>query len=146
LQQSVLVTTFDSKLVTEAEAQILAERFALVLQLSRATVSFKTKLQGSRLSANQRVWLSHDKLYERIGTSLNQKISAVESIHKSGSNSSVEIDDLSGTFSRCGTITENSANDFDAATDDELMVFGFITDNYGMIDNDSVTFGTNIIW
>lgn len=146
LQKSVLVSKFDSHLVLEDEAKTLAQRFALILQLSRATVKIKTKLQGARLSANERVWLSHEKLYERIGTNLNQKISAVESISKSGTNSNVEIDDLSGTFSRCGTITENTANDFDASGLNEKMINGFITDDWGMIDNDSETFGVNLIW
>jgi hypothetical protein len=146
LQQSTKLEIFDSKLVKESEAETLSERFSLVLQLARATVTIKTKLQAARLSVNDRVWVSHEKLYERIGSIFNQKVGAIESVRKSGSNSMIEVEDLSGTFSRCGTVTENTALEFDLSSNDDKIINGFITDTYGMIDNEQDTFGTNLIW
>lgn len=56
------------------------------------------------------------------------------------------MDDLSGAFSRCSTVTENTAVEFDLSEDADKLINGYITDNYGMQDNAESTFGINLIW
>lgn len=146
LTQSSLVQQFESNLVEQSDAKILAQRYAFMLQIARATLNIKTKLQGYGLSVNDRVWLDHEKTYERIGSGFSQKIGAIDSLKKDGSGSNIEIDDLSGAFSRCATVTENTAVEFDLSEDVDKIINGYITDTYGMQDNDPDTFGINLIW
>ena len=124
----------------------MAERYAFILQLSRALIDINTKLKTTDLTATDKVWITSEKLYERIGSVLNQKLSAVESIKKDGFKVNIDIDDLSNAFSRCGTVTENDAESYLQAENNELMINGYITDGYGMIENDANTHGVNLIW
>jgi hypothetical protein len=146
LTESKLVQTYDSRLVDLSDADIMAERYALILQLARSKISLDTKLQAMSLGATDKIWFSSEKLYERVGTGLRQKVSAIESIKKDGLKVGLETDDLSNAFSRCGTVTENTANSYDDSSENELLINGYITDNFGMQDNDADTFGVNLIW
>lgn len=146
LTESTLVNTYDSILLDENDAQTMAERYAFILQLSRALIDINTKLKTTDLTATDKVWITSEKLYERIGSVLNQKLSAVESIKKDGFKVNIDIDDLSNAFSRCGTVTENDAESYLQAENNELMINGYITDGYGMIENDANTHGVNLIW
>jgi hypothetical protein len=146
LTQSILENTYNLRLVEESDADTMAERYALLLQLSRAKVTLKTKLKTMDLEALERVWLNHEKLYERIGTRLNKKVSGVQSINKNGFDVDLVIEDLSGAFSRCSIITENLAENFFDASENEHIINGYITDEYGMINNNADTYSINLIW
>lgn len=136
----------DSVLVTRGDAEILSSRFAFLFQIASASVDFETKLRAARLEINDKVRLSHEKLYERIGSTQTSKIAAVQSAKRSIADSSVSLDDLSNCFSRCSVITENDHPDFADSSQDEQAVGGYVTDNYGMQDNDGDTFGTSLIY
>jgi len=136
----------DSILTDPAAAQILANRLAFILSVASSEVNIQTKMKGSRLEINDKVQLSHEKLYERLGSTDKKKIAAVQSVKKSISDSNFDLEDLANTFTRCGVITENSNPDYNSSTEDERATAGYITDQFGMQDNDPDTFGVSLIF
>jgi hypothetical protein len=143
--QTDRITTIESLLVVEDDARILATRWKLITEIGSSVIKFKTKMQAARLQVNDKIEFNHEKLYQRTGGG-RRKISAIQSISKSGFQVDVEVEDLSNTFNRCGTITGAGVNNFDNSTEDERLYYGYITDTFGLINNDPETFGLNLIW
>ena len=146
LAQSTKEQVIESVLVDDTQAQMLCNRWSFLLSVASSIVSIDTKLQGSRLAINDRVELSHEKLYERIGSAITRKVTGVQAARKTAGDVDLELDDLANAFSRCAVITPNDASEFENASDDERIYNGYITDAYGMIDNDPDTHGGNLIW
>ncbi len=132
-------------LLRDIDAQILANRWAFLLELGTNVIKIRAKLKPARLQVNDIVEVCHPKLYERIGGG-KRKFAAVQSIGRDGKDVILELDDLGNAFNSVGTITESDANDFDNATDDEKIKNGYITDQFGLINNDAETFRQNVIW
>jgi hypothetical protein len=57
----------------------------------------------------------------------------------------IEAADFGNSFNRAANISD-SAFTWTDADDDSRLYGGFITDNYGLIDSDGDSFGSNIIW
>lgn len=133
-------------LVDDTAAQIMANRWALIFEVSSSVVSVSTKMQLARAQIGERVEISHPELYERAGTAIKKKIAAVSAAKRSIHSSSVKLDDLANTFSRCGVVTDSAASDYASATDAEKLLNGYITDDYGMIDDDPETVGVHLIF
>ncbi len=146
LAETENTATKDTLLIDENDAQTIAERLRFVRELSSSIVKFRTKLQTARLQVTDIIKFSHPKLYERFGSTNNEKIAAIQSLKKSSSEVELELDDLGNTFNRSYTITENTASAFDSAADAQKAVNGFITDDSGLIDNDSDTTGLYLIY
>jgi hypothetical protein len=136
----------DSVLAFEADAAILASRLAFILETSSAVVSIKTKLQAVENQVNDTVIIAHEKLYERPGIAGRSKAAAIQKITKSSFDASLEIEDLSGAFTRCSTIAIDTSNDYLNANDSEKLVNGYITEDSGLIDNERETWGQHLIW
>jgi len=146
LAKSTKEQIIETYLTDTDDAQYLCNRWEFLLAQASAVVTIDTKLQAARVAVHDRVELQHEKIYERIGSAINRKVSGVQASRKSSSNANLELDDLSNAFSRCAVITEDDAEDFDAADDEEKMYNGYITDDYGMQDNNPDSFGSNLIW
>lgn len=136
----------ETYLVDDQQAQWLANRWSFLLEIASSILTIDTKLQGARVAVNDRVDLSHPKLYERIGSVLSRKVSGVQASRKSISDAELEMEDLSNAFARCAVIAPNSASDWDESSDDDRIYNGYITDAYGMQGNDPDTFGANLVW
>lgn len=145
LVQSTASKTIETYLSDEESARIFASRWSFLLEQGSSIVNIKTKMQASRLQINDLVEINHEKLYERIGGG-TRKIAAIQKIDKSHSDVNLETEDLSNAFNRVGMITSNTAPSHANSDTDEKFLNGFITDTYGMIDNDADTFGLNLIW
>lgn len=137
--------TLSTKLVEEQDSDIYAARWALILETSAGVVSFETKLQGARLEVGDIIDLEHRKLFVRFGGTDSRRIMMVEKVLKNGSSVSIEAVDLSNCFNRVATISASST-EFISASNDERLYSGYITDEFGMIDNDPDTFGSNLIY
>lgn len=137
--------TIETVLVFAKDATILANRWSFLLELGSSIVSIKAKANAARIEINDVVELFHDKLYERVGGG-TRKLSAVQSVSKDGQDVDFETEDLSNAFNRVGSITENGVPNFNGSTDDEKFENSFITDNFGLINNDPETHGLNVIW
>jgi hypothetical protein len=142
-QNEFIIDTF---LAFEQDADTAAERWAFLLEYASTVMTVETKLQAIESEVNDAVILSHEKIYERIGSSSSRKVGAVQRASRSAFETYLELEDLAQAFSRCSVITENTAEDFLNSNDSQRAVQGYITDTYGMIDNDSETFGLHLIW
>lgn len=136
----------ETVLIESEEAQILANRWSFLLEQASAVFRFRTGLQGARLSVNDKVDITHEKLYERVGVSATRKIAAVQSVEKDISGVTVELSDLSNAFSRCMVIADDDAPDWVSAEDADKLYNGYISDDHGLQASDPETFGTNLIW
>lgn len=138
--------SLDTLLISEDDADIYASRWALIYESAFNSVRVDSALQASGVTVNDRVRFKHEKLFERVGSTSNERMFAVTGVRRNLTKTRMELEDLANTFARCSTITSDTASDFTSATDAELLVNGFITDPYGMIDNDQDTAGINLIW
>lgn len=131
----------------EGDAIVFAQRWAFLREMASSIISFTTSLKGSRLQTHDRIKLVHEKLYERFGSVAEKvKLAGLTAIRRDFAKSSIDIDDLGNSYNTTSTVTSNTANIWGSATDDEKQLDGYITDNYGMINNDAGTFGLNRIW
>jgi len=137
---------FTSNLVETRDAEILASRLSFIYENSSGMIKFKTKLQAASLEIGDVIDLEHEKLYVRLGRTDKRRLLLVEKVSKNGLAVEVEAVDLSNAFSRCAAITPDTYSDFTGSSDEDKLFGGYITDEYGMQDNDSETFDTNLIW
>lgn len=137
--------TYDSYLVSEEDAQRLSKRWLFLLETSTSQVTFKTKMQAADLNVNDIICIHHRKMYKRFSGTSSRKYLAIESIQKSGDGVTITAVDLSNAFNRIALITDNIKN-YSESSEDTRALAGFITDQYGLIDNEPETFNTNLIW
>lgn len=133
-----------TKLITQADAATMASRWGFILSDSMGSFEFTTKLQGNSLNIGDVIEINHSKLFKRVG-GINRRLFMVESVRKNGYNVKVKCIDFSNTFNRVACINDFT-NDYFNATENEILYGGYITDENGMQDNLSETFGTNLIW
>lgn len=135
----------ESKLSNLKDAKNLAGKWSFLLSDSMGSVKFTTKLQAANLNVGDIIELEHDKMFERIGGNGKRRLFMIESIKKNGFDVKIEAVDFSNAFNRIACISESSST-YDTATENELIYYGYITDDYGMQDNDPDSFGQNLIW
>jgi hypothetical protein len=135
--------TVMSVLVFEDDARILANRWGFLLSTATNVISFKTKLQTSQLQVNDVIFIDHKDLFERIGGG-KRKFGAVSRISKTEGEVTIELDDLGNAFNRVCVISKNGVADFSSSNETAQALNGFITDDFGLINNDN--FGLNLIW
>lgn len=145
LIESQNTKTIDTLLIDETNAQYHANRWAFLLEQSTSVVKVKTKLKAFRAQVNDIIMIEHEKLFDRVGGG-QRKFGAIQAIRKNGGTVELEIDDLGNAFNRVAIITENDAPIFNESNEVLKAKNGFITDQYGLINNDSETFGLNLIW
>jgi hypothetical protein len=133
-------------LVDPTDALIFANRWGKIFEVAASVIKLDTKMQAARLNVGDVVDLSHEKLYYRVGSTSSRKIAAIQSVKKSVNATSIELEDLANAFSRCFIISDDNANNWTNAGADDKATYGFITDDYGMQNNDPDTFGSSIIW
>lgn len=142
-RQSTQVTL----LTNAVEAQMVANRWAFIQEVADAVVTLGMKMQGSRLKATDAIAFYHEKLYQRIGSTDGRKVGYVSGIQKTAMDTTLNVEDLANSFSRCGCIAPIGAAAYAAASKLDKMLNGYITDSYGLSNNgDGSTFGTNLIW
>lgn len=146
LAETSNTVTKDTLLIDEADAVTVAERLRFIREASSSVVKFKTKLQAARLQVTDIIQFSHSKLYERFGSTLREKVGAIQSLKKSATEVELELDDLGNAFNRSYTITEDTAVAHGSASDSQKAVNGFITDESGLISNDPDTTGLYLIY
>lgn len=145
LVESQQTKDVNTLLYYEDDARILANRWAFLLELGTNVITINTKMQAARLQVNDVVKIEHEKLFERVGGG-RVKYAAVQGIKKNGSSVTIELDDLSNMFNRVAMIAESGSPDFNNSSTDQKALNGFVTDSYGLINNDENTSGLNLIW
>ena len=140
------VFQLNTLLTKDDEAVIIARRWAFLLSISSSVISIDSKLQLSDLNVTDIVRLEHPKLYDRVGTSIKTKFAAIQSSRKNGFDTKIELEDLANAFSRCSTIVDVGSPNFDDSTDRDIVLSGYITDDFGLLNSDANTFDVNLIW
>lgn len=131
----------ESFLVNASDANTLAQRLAFLFSVAYTTISIETKLQAARLKVSSVVDFNHKSLFDP-----QRKIASVKGASKTGFGSEIQVEDLADTLTQCGTITPSGANNWDSSSVAERLFHGFVTDQYGMQENDPDTFGVSRIW
>lgn len=127
-------------------ARIMAHRDVYYRSLGRADVKITTDLRLENIEIGDQVILDFDRLYKRLGDDTSRKkVCVVVGKTVTGSRVNIELTDLGNIFNRSTIITPNTAADFSAATEDEKLKFGYITDTSGIVDNDDNTANVNLI-
>ena len=135
--------TIATVLINQDDARILANRWSFLLELATNVIKIETKMQASRFQVNDVILIDHPKLFGRVGGG-SRRYAAVQSISKTESGVQLELDDLSNAYNRIGVITENDVPVFANSNEAQKAQNGFITDEYGLIENGN--FGVNLIW
>lgn len=138
--------TVETLFANQKDAIIFASRWAFLLALSSATLKIETKLKPADKSVTDIVKVSHPKFYDRVGSSIKSKYAAIQSSKKTASNVSLELEDLANAFSRCSAIVDAGSPNYTNSDDADILLSGFITDQYGLLSNDAATITTNLIW
>ena len=134
----------DSVLVNEKDAQILANRWSMLLENSFNTLTFTTKLQGVNLQTNDVIQIRHPKFFDRF---FNEplKIMIIESISKKADGVEITAIDLSGAISRVCKINDLTTN-WETSSDSQKMIGGFYVGENKTINDDPTSALTNLIW
>jgi hypothetical protein len=142
---TTLTQTFTSRLVTQADAELIAARWAFILESSAGKITITTKLQAIDLGVGDVIQISHRKIFERYGSNTLTRLFLVQSVKKDGASVEIEAVDLSNAFNRVAAWNSYTA-DRSSASDTELLFGGYWTDDYGLIDNNADSYGTNLYW
>ena len=116
-------------LYNEVEAQRIAQRYALYNSLSTSIITFRSKLKFFTNSLNDVVWVNFERMYKRFSNRDRQKIGIINKISKSGTDTSIELNDLGNIFNRVPSIAPSTANEFTSASDDEILYNGYVVDD-----------------
>lgn len=136
----------DIYLYNVRSARVAAHRDVYYRSLSRADITIESDLRLENVEIGDQVLLNFDRLYKRLGDpSSRKKVAVVVGKQVTGQRTILELTDLGNIYNRTAIITDNAAPDFSAATEDEKLKLGFITDNRGIIDNDETTLNVNLI-
>lgn len=133
-------------LYKELDAKIAARRHLYYNQLGVATLNITTDLRLENVEIGQVVIADFRRLYKRYGNADHRKKTMLV-IGKTltGEKTELILSDLGNTFNTSSFITPNDAPDFSAASNDEKLIYGFITDNQGITDNDEDAAGIHLI-
>lgn len=133
-------------LVNSDDGQLLANRYAFLMELGSSQIKIDTKLRASRMKVTDKVEVLHQKMFYRIGALSTRRVGEVQLHRKSVLGSRIELEDLTNAMVRCGLITGNSAPNYAASSDTDKLYSGYITDQYGLIANAALTYNTNLQW
>lgn len=133
----------DTVLTEEEDAEILASRWAFLLNSPTTNIQLQTGLQTARLQVNDVVKVSHQKLFERFGSQDKNLIGAILSVKKTVSGVTITVSDLGNAFARVARVAPDDQADYDESSEEETLLYGFQTDGNGLTDGEP---GLNLIW
>lgn len=140
------VDELDLYLYEGRDALIATHRHSYYNQLGVATVTITTDLRLEDIEIGEPVILDLRRMYRRFGDqSVRKKVMLVIGKTLTGSRTELILSDLGNTFNTSSYITPNDAPDWTAATEDQKLIYGYITDNQGIVNNEEDTAGTHLI-
>jgi hypothetical protein len=116
-------------LYEEDKAIIIAQRLAFFNQLSITKVSVKAKMNFFLSEVNDKVMLSLDRLFKRLGGGSKKKYAMITGIKRSQYDVEVTLSDLGNVYNRVPSIAPNTASSYSSASEDEKIQWGYICDN-----------------
>lgn len=136
----------DVFIYNSSDAEISSHRNLYHNELGRATFTLKSDLRLEDVQIGDTIMLDLERLYKRFGDSTTRK-KLVYVIGKSVSGLEITFtcSDLGNTMNTACIITPNTTSDFNVATDEEKLKYGYITDTRGIVDDDEDTQHINLI-
>lgn len=140
------VNEIDLYLYNQNEAQISAHRNLYQNRLSQATVTIKSDLRLENTEIGDIVIVDFNRMYKRFGDlEVRKKVMLVVGKTVTGESIEFELSDLGNTFNTSSYITENDANEYILADENERLINGYITDNQGIVEDLEDTAGVHLI-
>ena len=139
------VDELDIYLYEDRDAEISAHRHLYYNSLSVATATLETDLRLENIEIGQVVIVEFERLYRRKGDSVRKKTMLVSGKTVTGEQTQLELSDLGNTFNTSSYITPNDAEDWSMASSDDKLIYGYITDNQGIVNDEEDTAGTHLI-
>ena len=141
-------TTFENelKLYKQIEAEISTHRTAYYNRLSVATLTLKTDLRLEYLELGEVIVVDFSRLYKRFGDNLSRKkVMLIVGKTVTTQGITFSLSDLGNTFNTSSYITPNDAPDWTTATEADKLIYGYITDNQGIVNDEENTANTHLI-
>jgi len=130
----------------EFSSTIMSHRIAYFNSLSRSDMKITTDLRLENIEIGDIVIADFERLYKRFGdTTSRKKVLTVVGKTVTGEQTVLDLSDLGNVFNRSSVITPNTAPDFSAASEDEKLKYGYITESNGIVDDDEDTANTHLI-
>lgn len=130
----------------EDDATMMANRWSYLLSYSRGSLEINTKLQAVLLSVTDSIEIDHRFIYKQLGFSLQRQAAQVMASRKNGYDVSINAENLSSTYATTAIISEDDSVSYGTALESQLVYYGFITDNFGLLNNEQETIDLNLIW
>jgi hypothetical protein len=111
------------------KAETIAQRVALFKSMTNTKVTLKGKMNLFLNVVNDKIFLSLDRLYKRLGGGDRLKIGIVTGVKKSETEAELTISDLGNIFNRVPSIAPNTATDYSGADQESKARWGYCLDN-----------------
>lgn len=136
----------DLYLFEERDALVATHRHSYYNRLSVATLSITTDLRLEDVEIGEVVVTDFRRMYTRLGDQgVRKKVMLVIGKTLTGEKTELILSDLGNTFNTSSYITPGTAPDYLAASEDEKLIYGYITDSQGIVENDEDTAGVHLI-
>jgi hypothetical protein len=134
-------------LYEDDKAEIIAQRIALFRSMSNTKVTIKGKMNLFLKVVNDKIFLSLDRLYKRLGGLDRLKIGVVTGVKRSQTETELTISDLGNIFNRVQSIAPNTVSDYSLSGQEDKARWGYILDNQTETPNASTEegLGNNVI-
>lgn len=140
------VDEIDNYLFEDVDAEAATQRWLYYNRLSVATLTIDTDLRLEALELGQQVIIDLNRMYQRFGSEEhNKKIMTIIGKTVTGQKTQLILSDLGNTFNTSAFITPDDALDYADATDNQRIIYGYITDSQGIVDDLETTANTNLI-
>lgn len=116
-------------LYEDDKAEIIAQRVALFKSLSSTKLTLTGKMNLFLTSVNDKIFLSLDRLFKRLGGGDRLKIGIVVGVKKSQTECELVVSDLGNIFNRVPSIAPNDASDYSMAPQEDKVRWGYVLDN-----------------
>jgi hypothetical protein len=127
-------------------AEILAHRHLYYNRLGTATLTLKSDLRLENVEIGDVVVADFNRLYQRFGdAAVRKKTMLVIGKTVTGEETDLILSDLGNTFNTSSYVAPNDAPDYATATESEKLIYGYITDNNGIVNDDEDTAGVHLI-
>jgi len=120
------------------EVKYLTQQDSFLNSLSSSVYTIKSDLKYINLEIGEVIKLDF--------LNVDPKLGIIISISKKEDSVDLIVSDLGNIFDRRAVIAPDTAADYTSATDAEKLIYGYITDDYGLSDDDEDTFNTNLIF
>lgn len=133
-------------LYEQDEAQINAHRNIYQNRLSVSTLTVKTDLRLEDLEIGNIVIVDFARMYNRLGDNdVRKKVVLITGKNVNGESIIWDMSDLGNTFNTSSYITPNDAPEYLLSSPEQRLVYGYITDNQGIVEDLEETAGVHLI-